>query len=66
MTPICLFTWVAALVLLPLIVLWWATESKPQRIRRFHRQYGWSQRRIADHLGITRWQVRTALAGGAV
>jgi hypothetical protein len=29
MTPINLFTWVAALVLLLLIVLWWATESKP-------------------------------------
>ena len=64
MTPLCLMTWVAALVLLPLIVLWWATESKPQRIHRFHRQYEWNQRRIAEHLGITRWQVRTALAGG--
>ena len=65
MTPLCLVTWVAALVLLPLIVLLWITESKPQRIRRYQRQYGWSQRRIADHLGITRYQVRTALAGGA-
>ena len=64
MTPIYLCTWVAALVLLLLIVLWWATESKLQRIRRFHRQYGWSQRRIADHVGTTRWQVRIALAGG--
>ena len=61
MTPLCLVTWVAALVLRPLIVLLWASESKPQRIRRFHRQYGWSQRRITDHLGVTRWQVRTAL-----
>ena len=66
MTSICLFPWVAALVLLPLIVLWWATESKPQRIHRLHRQYGWSQRCIVDHLGITRWQVRMALPGGAV
>ena len=62
MTPIYLFTWVATLVLLPLIVLWWATESKPQRIRRFHCQYGWSQRPIAEHLSITFWQVRTPLA----
>ena len=65
MTPLCLVTWVAALVLLPLIVLLWITESKPQRIRRFQRQYGWSQRKIADRLNVTRYQVRTALAGGA-
>ena len=57
MTPLCICAWVAVLILL------WITESKLQRIRRFHRQYGWSQRRIADYLGITRWQVRTALAG---
>ena len=65
MTPLCLVTWVAALVLLPLIVLFWITESKPQRIRRYQRQYGWSQRKIADRLSVTRYQVRTALAGGA-
>ena len=57
--------WLLAMLLLPLVVLFWVTESKPQRIRRFQRQYGWSQRRIAEHVGITRWQVRTALAGGA-
>jgi hypothetical protein len=36
-----------ALLLLPLLVLLWATES---------------QRRIADHLHITRYRVRVALA----
>ena len=65
MTPLCLLALAAVLIVLPVLILLWVTESKPQRIRRFHRQYGWSQRRIADHLGITRWQVRTALAGGA-
>ena len=65
MTPLCLLAWAAVLIVLPVLILLWVTESQPQRIRRFHRQYGWSQRRIADHLGITRWQVRTALAGGA-
>ena len=65
MKPLCICAWVAVLIVLPVLILLWITESKLQRIRRFHRQYGWSQRRIADHLGITRWQMRTALAGGA-
>ena len=61
MTPIC-FAWIAALLLLPVLFLLWATESQPQRIRRFKRQYGWSQQRIADRLGTTRYQVRLALS----
>jgi hypothetical protein len=46
-----------ALLLLPLLVLLWATESTEQLA-----SYGWSQRRIADHLHITRYRVRVALA----
>jgi heme A synthase len=41
-----------ALLLLPLLVLLWATESTDQRTKRLA-SYGWSQRRIADHLHIT-------------
>ena len=52
---------ILALLLLPLLVLLWATESQPQRVKRLH-SYGWSQRRIADHLHITRYRVRVALA----
>jgi hypothetical protein len=50
-----------ALLLLPLLVLLWATESQPQRVKRL-RSYGWSQQRIADHLGVSRYRVRLALA----
>jgi hypothetical protein len=50
-----------ALLLLPLLVLLWATESTEQRVKRL-RSYGWAQRRIADHLHITRYRVRVALA----
>jgi DNA-binding transcriptional regulator LsrR (DeoR family) len=39
----------------------WASESTEQRTRRLA-SYGWSQRRIADHLHITRYRVRMALA----
>ena len=52
---------VLALLLLPLLVLLWVTESKSQRIKRL-RSNGWSQQRIANHMGITRYAVRTVLA----
>jgi hypothetical protein len=50
-----------AALLLPLLILLWATESRPQRVKRLQ-SYGWSQQRIADHLGVTRYRVRVALA----
>ena len=50
-----------ALLLLPLLVLLWATESTEQRIKRL-RSYGWAQRRIAEHMNITRYRVRQVLA----
>jgi hypothetical protein len=49
------------LLLLPLLILLWATESSEQRAKRL-RSYGWSQQRIADHLHVTRYRVRMALA----
>ena len=52
---------VLAALLLPLLVLLWATESTEARTRRLSRS-GWSQRRIAEHLGVTRYRVRLALA----
>lgn len=52
---------VLAALLLPLLVLLWATESTEGRARRLSRS-GWSQRRIASHLGVTRYRVRLALA----
>jgi DNA invertase Pin-like site-specific DNA recombinase len=50
----------AALLLLPVLILLWATESRPQRARRL-RSYGWSQQRIADQLGCSRTTVRRLL-----
>ena len=55
------FALLLALLLLPFLVLGWATESRPQRVKRLQ-SYGWSQQRIADHLGVTRYRVRVALA----
>lgn len=51
---------VLAALLLPLLILLWATESKPQRARRL-RSYGWTQQRIADHLGCSRTAARRLL-----
>jgi hypothetical protein len=50
-----------ALLLLPLLVLLWATETTEQRVKRL-RSYGWAQRRIAEHMNITRYRVRQVLA----
>jgi DNA-binding transcriptional regulator LsrR (DeoR family) len=51
-----------ALLLLPVLILLWATESTEQRARRLRRSYSWSQQRIADHMNISRYAVRRALA----
>ena len=48
-------------LLLPVLVILWAAESTEGRARRLSRS-GWSQRRIAEHLGVTRYRVRLALA----
>lgn len=51
---------IVAALLLPLLILLWATESRPQRARRL-RSYGWTQQRIADHLGVSRTTARRLL-----
>lgn len=56
------FALILAVLLLPLLILLWATESRQQRARRL-RSYGWTQQRIADHLQCSRTTVRRALAG---
>jgi len=61
MTISCTLAWICALIVLPLLLLDWATLSRPERIRRL-RAMGWSQQRIADHLRVSRWQVRKVLA----
>lgn len=57
----CLAATLLALLLLPVIVLLWATESRQQRARRWRRD-GWTQQRIADRLGCSRTTVRRLLA----
>ncbi len=50
-----------AVLLLPLLIILWATESIPERAIRL-RSNGWSQNRIAQHMGISRYKVRMVLA----
>jgi hypothetical protein len=50
-----------ALLLLPILFLLWATESRQQRARRWRRD-GWTQQAIADGLGCSRTTVRRLLA----
>jgi DNA-binding transcriptional regulator LsrR (DeoR family) len=49
-----------ALLLLPLLILLWLTETRAQRARRWRRD-GWTQQRIADRLGCSRTTVRRML-----
>lgn len=57
----CIFLWICVALTLPLLIIDWATMSRTERIRRL-RAMGWSQARIADHLRISRYRVRQALA----
>lgn len=61
MNIICIAAWIAALLTIPFLLLYLATESQEQRIRRFHRQ-GLSQRAISRQLGVSRYRVKQALA----
>ncbi len=60
MSMTCLAATVLALLLLPVLILAWATESREQRARRWRRA-GWTQQRIADRLGCSRTTVRRLL-----
>jgi hypothetical protein len=51
----------AVLILLPLLILLWASESYSQRARRWRRS-GMTQQAIADRLGVSRSTVRRLLA----
>lgn len=48
------------LLLVPVLFLAWLSESRRVQAQRLRRA-GWSQQRIADHLGITRYRVRVML-----
>lgn len=61
MTTTCFLAWACALLLLPIAVLLWATESRQDRARRWRRQ-GLTQQAIADRLGCSRTTVRRLLA----
>ena len=48
----CFLAWGAALLLLPLIVLLWATESKQQKAQRW-RNAGLTYKAIATRLNVS-------------
>lgn len=61
MSITCIAAWALALLLLPLLILLWATESREQRARRWRRD-GLTQQAIADRLGCSRTTVRRLLS----
>lgn len=60
MSLTCLAAWIAALLLLPFIVLLHVTATRQQTARRL-RSYGWSQQRIATRLNCSRSTVQRLL-----
>lgn len=60
MNTTCVIAWALALLILPILLLAWATESTPARARRWRRS-GLSQQAIADRLGVSRYRVRKML-----
>ena len=60
-TITCALLWAITPLLFIVAVIYWLSETQPQRIRRL-RQQGHSQRAIAERLGITVYRVRQALA----
>ena len=57
MSLTCLAAWALALLLSPLILLAWASESKPQRARRLRRQ-GLTWQQVATKLGTSQTTAR--------
>ncbi|WP_074160806.1 helix-turn-helix domain-containing protein [Prochlorococcus marinus] len=47
MNPTCIAAWTLVLLLLPVLILLWATESRHTRIHRY-RHMGWTWQQIAD------------------
>lgn len=66
MTPLCSLLAAALVLLFPLLLLAALIDSltmaPERRIRLYSRRLGYSQRRIADAMGISRYRVRQALA----
>ena len=56
-----ILVWIAVLVVLPFIIFNRLCETTEQRVRRL-KSRGWTQRRIAERLNITVYQVRKNLA----
>jgi hypothetical protein len=54
--------WALALLILPLLILWRLSMSPQQKARYYVNRIGWSQRKTARFLGISRHAVRCALS----
>jgi IS30 family transposase len=57
----CTLAWIAVILLLPIVFLFWLTESRQQRARRW-RSYGMTQQAIADRFGVSRSTIRRWIA----
>jgi hypothetical protein len=58
----CLLATVLAVLSIPFLLIWRLTLTPQQKARYCVRQRGWSQRKTAQFLGISRHAVRCALS----
>ena len=52
MEPVSIGAWIIVLILLPVLILLWATESKSTRIQRLRKQ-GQTWKQIAERYGVS-------------
>jgi hypothetical protein len=64
MSITCIAATLLAILLLPLLILLWATESRQQRARRWRRD-GLTYRVIAERLGCSQTTARRLVGVGA-
>lgn len=53
----CVLAWAVILIAFPLILIFWLTESRAQRIQRM-RRYGYTWHKIAAHYSVSPSTVR--------
>ena len=61
MNPLCFVVWIVVIAFVPLLIIYRITESQQQKVNRLRRS-GWTQKRIAERLGITTYRVRKQLS----
>lgn len=61
MSLTCIAATLLVILLLPILIVWRLSMSQQQKVRYYVKDLGWSQRKTAKFLGISRHAVRCAV-----